>query len=176
MSFSRPGLFQCRFHAKTQSAPRSQRGTPPAPPQPRRGGRCLEFPSLDMEGTEGIDFPPVLCFHIHSGFVPPFFAINNPVSRQDAKCAKVAKGHHPLPLLNRGGESGAWNSPPCTRRGQGRSIFQPVLCFHIHSGFVPPFSRSTKGFGDAGSPGWGAKKHFACLSPGRTGLVVSLQP
>ena len=144
---SKKHLFRlpCHFSkAKAGFTPRRQvrQGCkiPPPPSPPHRGGEPANSPPWIRRGQGWLMSAPILCFHRHSRFVPPFFIVTDSVSRLGAKCAKTAKSHHPQPLLIRGGESA--NSPPWIRRGQGWSITTPVVCIHQHSGFVPSISCS----------------------------------
>jgi len=107
--------LQTRFHAKADG--RKGRKVPPAPTPPhlRRGARKL--PSLIRRGQGWLISAPTLCFHRHSRFVPSFFVIPNPVSRQGAK---VRKCHHPNPSSSEEGCLG--NSPPWTGRGAQANI------------------------------------------------------
>jgi hypothetical protein len=110
-------------------------GTASHPPISRRlGVRERQIPPLRRSSKAAASLPhsrsrPFVFINILALF--PGFSM--PLSRFHAK---GAKSHHPQPLLIRGGEPG--NSPPWIRRGQGWLIFVPILCFHIHSGFVPP--------------------------------------
>jgi hypothetical protein len=76
----------------------------------------------------------ILCFHRHSGFVP-VFEIKKPgftprrKARQDRKVSPSLATPNP--------RRGAVISPLSIRSGYGWSISAPILCFHIHSGFVP---------------------------------------